>query len=80
MEPSRFLSKDRIKSCPVHRAFYQGSHKSALAFKLANIQEFVLHLKIKYSSFNLCKLICGWGMNLLFGEILHAFVSEMFLV
>lgn len=40
MEPSSFLSKGRMKFCPIHRAFYQGSNKSALGFKLANIQEF----------------------------------------
>lgn len=40
MEPSSFLSKGRMKFCPIHRAFYQGSNKSALGFKLANIQDF----------------------------------------
>lgn len=40
MEPSSSLSKGRMKFCSIHKAFYQGSKKSALGFKLANIQEF----------------------------------------
>lgn len=55
MEPWSF-KVNGLKFCPVHRAFYQDSGKSALGFKLTNIQDFF--------TFNLCKLL--WGVTEVF--------------